>query len=166
MKQEVNGLLQVEIIWARSAQLSVKWVNLTARLCLVTADWSLHGRRKLLVAGWEGKACSNSTSQDSNYPDDLFQSRYVTPGFKPFSEFNCTTVCSNQIPHFSKTKQINNWSQMSYWKRTVNETNKSSGEILRDWVHENHWITLKRIWTLMWGLGRLIDRGNMLAAKK
>ena len=24
-------------------------------------------------------------SQDSNHPDDLFQSRYVTPGFKPFS---------------------------------------------------------------------------------
>ena len=26
-----------------------------------------------------------SPSQDSNHPDDLFQSRYVTPGFKPFS---------------------------------------------------------------------------------
>ena len=24
-------------------------------------------------------------SQDSNHPDDLFQSRYLTPGFKPFS---------------------------------------------------------------------------------
>ena len=29
---------------------------------------------------------NNSPSQDSNHPDDLFQSRYVTPGFKPFSE--------------------------------------------------------------------------------
>ena len=28
---------------------------------------------------------NNSLSQDSNHPDDLFQSRYVTPGFKPFS---------------------------------------------------------------------------------
>ena len=28
---------------------------------------------------------NNSPSQDSNHPDDLFQSRYVTPGFKPFS---------------------------------------------------------------------------------
>ena len=27
---------------------------------------------------------NNSPSQDSNHPDDLFQSRYVTPGFKPF----------------------------------------------------------------------------------
>ena len=26
-----------------------------------------------------------SPSKDSNHPDDLFQSRYVTPGFKPFS---------------------------------------------------------------------------------
>ena len=30
---------------------------------------------------------NNSPSQDSNHPDDLFQSRYVTPGFKPFSYF-------------------------------------------------------------------------------
>ena len=27
----------------------------------------------------------NSPSQDSNHLDDLFQSRYVNPGFKPFS---------------------------------------------------------------------------------
>ena len=26
-----------------------------------------------------------SPSQDSNHPDDRFQSRYVTPRFKPFS---------------------------------------------------------------------------------
>ena len=30
---------------------------------------------------------NNSLSQDSNHPDDLFQSRYVTPGFNPFSYF-------------------------------------------------------------------------------
>ena len=28
---------------------------------------------------------NNSPSQDSYHPDDLFQSRYATPGFKPFS---------------------------------------------------------------------------------
>ena len=28
---------------------------------------------------------NNSPSQDSNHPDDLFQSRYVTPGFKSYS---------------------------------------------------------------------------------
>ena len=27
----------------------------------------------------------NSPSQDSNHPDYLFQSKYVTPGFKQFS---------------------------------------------------------------------------------
>ena len=27
----------------------------------------------------------NSPSQDSYHPDDLFQSKYATPGFKPFS---------------------------------------------------------------------------------
>ena len=36
----------------------------------------------------ETSVTSNSPSQDSNHPDDLFQSRYVTPGFKPFSEKN------------------------------------------------------------------------------
>ena len=33
----------------------------------------------------EMSVTNNSPSQDSNHPDDLFQSRYVTPGFKPFS---------------------------------------------------------------------------------
>ena len=28
---------------------------------------------------------NNSPSQEYNLPDDLFQPRYVTPGFKPFS---------------------------------------------------------------------------------
>ena len=28
---------------------------------------------------------NNSPSQDSSHPDDLFQSRYVTPGFRSFS---------------------------------------------------------------------------------
>ena len=34
----------------------------------------------------ETSVTNNSpSSQDSDHPDDLFQSRYVTPGFKPFS---------------------------------------------------------------------------------
>ena len=33
----------------------------------------------------EMSVANNSPSQDSNHPDDLFQSRYVNPGFKPFS---------------------------------------------------------------------------------
>ena len=31
------------------------------------------------------RVANNSRSQDSNHPDYLFQPRYVTPGFKPFS---------------------------------------------------------------------------------
>ena len=31
---------------------------------------------------------NNSPSQDSYHPDDLFQSRYATPGFKPFSYYD------------------------------------------------------------------------------
>ena len=30
---------------------------------------------------------------DSNHPDDLFQSRYVIPGFKPFSYERYTVAC-------------------------------------------------------------------------
>ena len=30
----------------------------------------------------ESSVNNNSPSQDSNHPDDLFQSKYVTPGFK------------------------------------------------------------------------------------
>ena len=33
----------------------------------------------------ETSVTNNSPSQHSNHPDDLFQSRYVTPGFKPFA---------------------------------------------------------------------------------
>ena len=33
----------------------------------------------------ETSVTNNSPSQDSNHPDDLFQSRYVTPGLQPFS---------------------------------------------------------------------------------
>ena len=33
----------------------------------------------------ETSVTNNSPSQDPNHPHYLFQSRYVTPGFKPFS---------------------------------------------------------------------------------
>ena len=33
----------------------------------------------------ETSVTNNSPSRDSYHPDDLFQSRHVTPGFKPFS---------------------------------------------------------------------------------
>ena len=43
------------------------------------------GCRKVKCQVVETSVTNNSPSQDSNHPDDLFQSRYVTPGFKPFS---------------------------------------------------------------------------------
>ena len=36
----------------------------------------------------EMSVTNNNPSQDSNHPDDHFQSRYVTPVFKPFSYKN------------------------------------------------------------------------------
>ena len=33
----------------------------------------------------ETSVTNNSPSQDSNHPDDLLQSKYDIPGFKPFS---------------------------------------------------------------------------------
>ena len=35
----------------------------------------------------ETSVTNNSPSQDSYHPDDLFQSRYATPGFKAFSYY-------------------------------------------------------------------------------
>ena len=40
----------------------------------------------VLVVG--RSVANNSPSQDSSHPDYYFQSRYVTPGFKPFSSRN------------------------------------------------------------------------------
>ena len=48
----------------------------------------------------ETSVTNNSPSQDSYHPDDLFQSRYATPGFKPFSYF--VVLLSPAIMPFSK----------------------------------------------------------------
>ena len=40
----------------------------------------------------ETSVTNNSPSQDSYHPDDLFQSRYATPGFKPFSYLGYTIL--------------------------------------------------------------------------
>ena len=44
----------------------------------------------------EKSVAHNTPSQGSNHADDHFQSRYVTPGFKPFSYrpfYNCALSC-------------------------------------------------------------------------
>ena len=45
----------------------------------------------------ETSVANDSSSQNSNHPDDLFQSRYVTPGFKPFSYFLKTFTTSKRL---------------------------------------------------------------------
>ena len=50
----------------------------------------------------ETSVTNNSPSQDSYHPDDLFQSRYATPGFKPFSY--CRFYWSEL--HFSSLRNI------------------------------------------------------------
>ena len=40
----------------------------------------------------ETSVTNNSPSQDSYHPDGLFQSRYATPGFKPFSYIQRSNV--------------------------------------------------------------------------
>ena len=44
----------------------------------------------------ETSVTNNSPSQDSYHPDDLFQSRYATPGFKPFSYLIVNSICTFQ----------------------------------------------------------------------
>ena len=41
----------------------------------------------------ETSVTNSSPFQDSNHQDDLFQSRYVNPGFKPFSYERYTVTC-------------------------------------------------------------------------
>ena len=50
----------------------------------MASEWTLKMASAQVV---ETSVTNNSPSQNSNHPDDLFQSRYVTPGFKPFSYF-------------------------------------------------------------------------------
>ena len=52
----------------------------------LSTDYHLTSTLKMASAQVvETSVVDNSPSQDSNHPDDLFQSRYVTPGLKPFS---------------------------------------------------------------------------------
>ena len=45
----------------------------------------------------ETSVTNNSPSQDSNHPDDLVQSGYVTPGFKPFSYNNYNNFSGKEV---------------------------------------------------------------------
>ena len=68
-----EGLLLLTDVLTTRAQafFRVKYYHLTLKMaCTKVVETSVN---------------NNSPSQDSNHPDGLFQSRYVTPGFKPFS---------------------------------------------------------------------------------
>ena len=56
----------------------------------------------------ETSVANSSPSQDSNPPDDLFQSRYVTPRLKPFSyyTFYLVSVHKPRCLSFSLPKEV------------------------------------------------------------
>ena len=70
---------------------SIYWpIKSLTRVFEFSTDWDYHLTLKMASAQVvETSVANNSPSQDSNHPDDLFQSRYVTPGFKPFSYLTC-----------------------------------------------------------------------------
>ena len=69
----------------------------------------------------ETSVANNSPSQDSNHPDDLFQSRYVTPGFKTFSYLIIMLATTKTIRRkmalliviiISQLSSVSSWSQL------------------------------------------------------
>ena len=55
----------------------------------------------------ETSVTNNSPSQDSHHPDDLFQSSYVAPGFKPFSYLkNVISSPSRSLPSSVSQTQL------------------------------------------------------------
>ena len=61
----------------------------------------------------ETSVTNKSPSQDSNHPEDLFQSRYVIPGFKPFSKLFHVIVMGG--PTSFGTMAINSNSSNESW---------------------------------------------------
>ena len=69
----------------------INWVTGVLRRTVV--DLTLNMAFAQIVAT---SVTHNSPSQDSNHPDDHFQPRYVTPGFKTFSYrpfYSCVLSC-------------------------------------------------------------------------
>ena len=67
--------------WKRSSGWEESWEGL-----LLVTDVSTTCAEATQVV--ETSVTNNSPSQDFYHPDDLFQSRYVTPGFKPLSSIS------------------------------------------------------------------------------
>ena len=64
---------------------------------------------------FETSVNNNSPSQDSNHPDDLFQSRYVTPGFKPFSYDKYTWNAINSSKELFKILKKENGNHLDWY---------------------------------------------------
>ena len=69
----------------------------------------------------ERSVANNSPSKDSNLQDDLFQSRYVTPGFKPFSYLIIMLATTKTIGRkmallivimIGQVSSVSSWSQL------------------------------------------------------
>ena len=74
---------------------------------------------------------NNSPSQDSSHSDDHFQSRYVTPGLKPFSyDKLCYNMQNWQLQIF---KKLCSWKQILY-KNLLNFRWKGL-DMYRDGIH-------------------------------
>ena len=81
----------------------------------------------------ETSVTNNSPSQDSNHPDDLFQSKYVTPRFKPFSCLYNTihrSVSAYHNPH--KGKHAGDTVYMVTVTTTVGRTQTNSAVVKPD----------------------------------
>ena len=61
----------------------------------------------------ETSVINNSPSQDSNHPDDLFQSSYVTPGFKPLIKLTIFQRCHISHSRAIKKSRFRNINQIS-----------------------------------------------------
>ena len=78
--------LRYNITHLPTATLSTDQSNRSPMFFEFSTDLYYHLTLKMASAQVvETSVTNNSPSQDSSHPDDLFQSRYVTPGFKPFS---------------------------------------------------------------------------------
>ena len=88
--------------------------------------WYLDWKRS---SGWlETSVTNNCPSQDSNHTDNLFQSRYATPEFKPFSYFPMVVLILASIFPLFTFQQNHSWflpwnslilSHCDYWQNLL-----------------------------------------------
>ena len=66
--------------------------------------------------GVETSVTNSSPFQDSNHPDDLVQSRYVTSGFKPLSHERYTVHVACFLTLSLKTMTLNLEPYIAVWE--------------------------------------------------